>query len=175
LVEVATPSTGGSAYYALVVEGIVPAATRPFDEVKDKVTEDWEQDQRRHAQDEAASRMLAAVKGGQSLADAAAVAGVTVRQTPLVTRGQPAALQRVLFTLKKGEPTMVETADGFIVAVPAEIVEPDPKADAAGYEQVRSAVSRSMAGDLTAVFTDALRQRASPQINRKNFDQIVQP
>ena len=40
----------------------------------------------RHAQEQAAAKLLAAVKGGQSLADAATVAGVTVRRTPLVTR-----------------------------------------------------------------------------------------
>ena len=90
----------------------------------------------RHAQEQAAAKLLAAVKGGQSLADAATVAGVTVRRTPLVTRdgdveGMPPQLAQVLFGLKKGEPTMVETADGFIVAVPAEIVDADPNADKA--------------------------------------------
>jgi peptidyl-prolyl cis-trans isomerase D len=81
----------------------------------------------------------------------------------------------VLFGLKKGEATMVETADGFIVAVVAEIVEPDPKADAAGYDQVRTAITRSIAGDLTNVFGDAIRQRANPRIDQQNLNQIIQP
>src|SRR5262249_21189681 len=86
LVEVQTPSTGGSAYYAISVEDVMPPAEKPFDEVKDEVAADWTKDARRHAQEQAAAKLLAAVKGGQSLADAATVAGVTVRRTPLVTR-----------------------------------------------------------------------------------------
>ncbi len=127
LVEVQTPSTGGSAYYALSVEDISPPAVKPFDSVKEQVVTDWTNDAKRHAQEQAAAKLLTSVKGGQPLADAAAVAGVTVRRTPLVTRGGsaegiPQQLEEPLFTLKQGEPTMVETPQAFIVAVPAEIV-----------------------------------------------------
>ena len=90
-----TPSTGGSAYYALSVEDVTPPAVKPFDAVKEQVAADWTRDAQRHAQEQAAAKLLAAVKGGQSLADAAAVAGVTVRRTPLVTRGAaPRACRR---------------------------------------------------------------------------------
>jgi peptidyl-prolyl cis-trans isomerase D len=122
--------------------------------------------------------VLAAVKGGQSLADAATVAAVTVRRTPLVTRGAgaegiPQQLAQALFGLKPGEPTMVEAGDEFIVAVPAEIVEANPEADPAGYGQVREAVSRSIGGDLAAVFADALRVRAQPRINQPVLDNVI--
>jgi peptidyl-prolyl cis-trans isomerase D len=180
LVEARTSSSAGSAYYALTVEDIAPAGEKPFETVKQRVVEDWTQDQQRHTQEQAAAAMLASVKGGQSFSDAATVAGVTPHISPVVTRAQPAEgmppeLQRVLFSLKKGEPTMVETAEGFIVGVPAEIIEPDPQADAAGFEQARTAVNRSIGSDLSSVFTEALRQRANPRINQSNFDQIVQP
>ncbi|MEJ0015233.1 MAG: peptidyl-prolyl cis-trans isomerase [Acetobacteraceae bacterium] len=178
LVEVPTPSTGGSAYYAMSVEEVTPPALKPFADVKEQVTADWTQDAQRHAQDQAAAKLLAAVKGGQSLADAAAVAGVTVRRTALVTRGAPAEgipqqVQTVLFTLKPGEPTMVQTAESFIVLVPAEIVEADPKADPAGYAQVRDAVARSIGTDLGTVFAEALRARAQPRINQQVLDNVT--
>jgi peptidyl-prolyl cis-trans isomerase D len=178
LVEVQTPSTSGSAYYALSVEDVLPLAAKPFDTVKQQVADDWTRDQRRHSEEEAAAKLLAAVKGGQSLADAAAVAGVTVRRTPQVTRegtqeGMPPQLQQVLFGLKPGEPTMVETNDGFLVAVPAEIVEADPKANPAGFDQVRTVVNRSIATDLATVFADALRTRAQPRINQAALDNIT--
>ena len=178
LVEVPTPSTGGSAYYALSVEDVTPPAVKPFDTVKEQVAADWTRDVQRHAQEQAAAKLLAAVKGGQSLADAAAVAGVTVRRTPLIARGgaaegMPPQLEQALFTLKQGEPTMVETGDGFIVAVPAEIVEADPKADPAGYGQVRQAVARSIGTDLASVFADALRARAEPRINQPVLDNVT--
>ena len=178
LVEVQTKSSGGSAYYALSVEEVLPPSVKPLDAVKEQVATDWTHDTERHAQEQAAAKLLAAVKGGQSLADAAAVAGVTVRRTPLVTRaggveGMPAELVQVLFGQKPGEATMVETKDGFIVAVPAEVVATDPKSDPAGYGQVREVVARSIASDLATVFAEALRERAKPQINQSVLDTVT--
>lgn len=180
LVEVQTPSTGGSAYYALEVEDVIPPGEKPFDQVKQKVEDDWAADQQRHAAETQAAKMLTALKGGQSFADAATVAGVPVRRTPLVTRaqgaeGMPPELQRILFGLKPNEPTMVETPDAFLVALPAETVEPDPKTDPGGLEQARQAVQRSIAADLATVFTQALRQRADVSINQQNLNSVVQP
>ena len=133
-----------------------------------------------HAQEQAAAKLLAAVKGGQSLADAAAVAGVTVRRTPLVTRGgaaegMPPQLEQALFALKKGEPTMVETGDGFIVAVPAEIVEADPKADPAGYDQVRAgggALGRHRSGQPSSP-THCARAPSRASISRSSTTSLV--
>jgi len=180
LTEVPTPSSGGSSYYALSIEDVIPPAEKPFDDVKQQVTDDWTRDARNHAANEAAARLLSAVKGGRSFAEAAAAAGVTVRRSPLVTAGTPAEsiptqLQRVLFGLKPGEPAMVETPDGFIVAVLAETIQPDPKADPVGYDRVRTAVLRSVANDYTAIFADALRARANPRLNEQVFTSIVQP
>jgi peptidyl-prolyl cis-trans isomerase D len=147
--------------------------------VKDKVAEDWKQDQRRRVEDKAATAMMVAVQGGKSFSDAATVAGVTPKLSPLVTRDDisevPPELQRVMFGLKKGEATMVETPDSFVVAQLVEIKQPDPAADKARYEQVRAAVNQSLANDMEAVFVDAVRQRANPQVNRKTFESVVQP
>jgi len=97
-----------------------------------------------------------------------------------VTRMQPdpalpRPVQQVLFGLKQGEPTMVETPEGFVVATPVEIIAPDPAADPARYQQIRAAESRTLSDDMSAAFTEALRLRANPSINQANFDQIVQP
>jgi peptidyl-prolyl cis-trans isomerase D len=180
LTEVQTPSAGGSAYYALSVEDIIPPAVKPFDEVKQQVTDDWTADQQRHAAEEKAAKLLTAIKGGRSLADAAAVAGVPVSHTAAVTRGAasqdiPGELANVLFGLKPGEPAMVATPTTFIVAVPAQIDTPNASADPGGYDQLRNAVSRSIGGDIASIFAEALRERANPRINQENFNSIVQP
>ena len=179
LTEVPTPGTGGSAYYALSLESVIPPGEKPFDAVKDKVAEDWKQDQRRRAQEKAATAMMTAVQGGRSFSDAATVAGVTPALSPLVTRGQgnpaiPADLQRIMFGLKKGEATMVETPEGFMVAQLTEIVKPDAGADKTGYDEARTAVTRSLGSDVETVFIDAVRQRARPQFNKQAFDSVVQ-
>jgi peptidyl-prolyl cis-trans isomerase D len=180
LTEVQTPSTGGSAYYALTLEGTIPPGEKPFDAVRDRVAEDWKQDQRRRFQDQAATAMMTAVHDGKSFSDAATVAGVIPKLSPLVTRNQgspdvPPDLQRVMFGLKQGEATMVETPEGFVVGQLAEVVKPDAATDKAGYDQARAAINKSIGNDLATVFVDALRRRAKPQTNQQAFDSVVQP
>ncbi len=180
LTEVPTPSNGASAYYALVVESVIPPGMKPFDTVKDTALADWKDDQKRRAENVAATAMMTAVQGGRSFSDAATVAGVQPHLSPLLNRSAtdptvPGTLLRVMFSLKPHEATMVETPDGFIVAQLAEVVKPDPSADKAGYEQARIAVARSIGGDVGTVFAEALRQRANPTINQRNFDNVVQP
>jgi peptidyl-prolyl cis-trans isomerase D len=178
LTEVQTPSNGASAYYALVVESVTPPGTKPYDAVKDQVLADWTDDQKRRAENVAATAMMVAVQGGKSFSDAATVAGVTPHLSPLLTRSStdpsmPASLLHVLFGLKLHDTTMVETADGFFVAQLVEIQDPDPAADSAGYDRAKEAVTRSIGADIGTLYAQALRQQAKPQINQANFDNIV--
>jgi len=181
LTEVATPSVGGSAYYALTVDDILPPAHEPYDAVKDRVLESWTHDAIRREANEAASKFLAAIQGGQSLADAATVAGVQVTRTGLTGRsapaeGVPAELIQPLFALKApGEATMIETNDGFLVASLAEVQLPDPAADPAGFGQLKDALTKSVGDDLELTFALALRDRGKPEVNRALLDSIVQP
>jgi peptidyl-prolyl cis-trans isomerase D len=180
LTEVPTPSTGGSAYYALTVESVIAPGEKPFDEVRQQVADDWTADQRRRVQDRAATAMMTAVQGGQSFSDAATVAGVTPKLSPLVTRNEassevPPEVQRVMFGLKPKEVTMVELPEGFAVAQLVEVVKPDAGADKAGFDRTRSAVGRSISSDLASVFVDAVRKRDKPQVNQPGFDSVVQP
>jgi len=180
LTEVQTPSTGGSAYYALTVESVIPPGQKPFGEVKDQAADDWKQDQRRRFQDQAATAMMTAVQGGKPFSDAATVAGVVPKLSPRVTRNEgnpevPPELQRVLFGMKKGEVTMVETPEGFVVGELTEVVKPDAALDKAGYDQTRAAITKSISNDVASVFVDAVRLRANPQTNQQAFDSVVQP
>jgi len=169
---------GASAYFALTVESISPPSEKPFDEVKAEVGSDWTEAARQRETEKSAAALLTAVKGGQSLADAATVAGVTARQSPLVSReaqeqGMPAALQHVLFGLRPKEPAMVQTPEGFVVAVPDKIEQPDPKDDPAAYNNITTALDRSIGTDLVTTFNQALRVRANPRVNQSVFDSFV--
>jgi len=88
--------------------------------------------------------------------------------------GVPDQLVEPLFNLKTGEATMVETADGFVVAVLLGAQEPDPKADPIGYGEVRDALTKSIADDVQSVLTVALRDRAAPKVNATAIDTISQ-
>ena len=180
LTEVPTPSIGGSSYYALEVEDITPAARKPFETVRQQVLQDWTHDAVRKEQETAAAKMLTVVKAGSSLADAAREAGLSVHETPLTTRGAPAPgfpaeLVKPLFATKQGEPTMVETPTGFIVAVPAATEEPDPKSDEAGFRRVRDALAGSISSDIELSLVRGLTDRVRPQINPTMLDTIARP
>ena len=171
------PAQGSAqAYFAVVVEDIDPPTPRPQAEVTTQVRADWEHDAIRHVQEEAAAKLLAAVKGGQTLEHAAA--GLQIRHLPPVGRtapveGVPAQLVVPLFTLKTGEPTMVETADGFVVAVLRDLQTPDPAADPIGFGQVREALARAIGNDMESVFATSARDRAKPHVNQQALEQLL--
>jgi peptidyl-prolyl cis-trans isomerase D len=167
-------------YFAVTVEDTSPAARAPFDSVKDAVLASWRRDAVRHAQNAAATKLMTAVQDGQSLADAATVAGVTIRPTPPISRdappaGVPQELLGPLFAMKPGEITMVETPDGFLVARLAAISDPDPKADPAGLADTQAELTRTTANDIQTAFTAALRVRAQPRVNQRAVEALAQP
>jgi peptidyl-prolyl cis-trans isomerase D len=180
LVQAPNAADGSQSFYAVTVLEITPPAPRPFADVAAQVRTDWTADQIRHEQETVAARLLADVKGGATLADAAAKAGLTMRHLPPTGRAAPAEgfpppLLNPLFALKKGEPTMVETPDGFLVAVLTEIQEPDPKADPVGFAQVRDALARASGEDIQNVFAAAVRDRSNPHINAAAIASLVGP
>jgi peptidyl-prolyl cis-trans isomerase D len=171
---------GPTSYYAVTVDSITPPEREALDQVHDRVREDWIRNATHHETETVAAGILAAVKGGQSLADAAIVAGVPVRRLPATGRqsppqGVPPQLVQPLFGMKVGEATMVETADGFVVAVLAEIQSPDAKTDPIGFGQVRLALERSIGDDVETTYVNALRARANPRVNTQLLQSIVQP
>ena len=179
LVTVPVGKSGAEDYYALNVLAVTPPAKKPYDVVADAVRADWTADARRHVQDGVAAGILEAVKGGRSIDDAAKAKGLTVLRTALTGRtgpapGVPPSLVAPLFTLRKGEPTMVETPDSFVVAVAAEIDDPNPKSDPAGYAQMQSALTQAFGRDIVVALETAIRNRRPAEVNDKLLDQIVQ-
>ena len=166
-------------FFALQVESITPPRPKPYAEVADQVLADWRANQVRHVQDAAAAKVLTAVQHGQSLTDAATVAGLHVARTPAIGRGQPPAgvsaeLARILFGLKQGEATMVEGPDGFTVAVLDGITSPDPASDPPALRQMRDQLSRATGDDAEAIYAAALRDRDRPRVNAQAVDAVLQ-
>jgi peptidyl-prolyl cis-trans isomerase D len=166
-------------YYALQVDDVIEPRLKPFAEVEQEVRDEYERDARRHEQNEAAAKLLTAAQAGGSLDDAATIAGLRVEKTPPIgrsapTEGVPSELTQPLFSLKKGETTMVETPEGFVVARLAEINDPDPSADPAGAAQMREALARALQQDVEVVFASTLRERAQPRVNRTLLDSVTE-
>ncbi len=168
-----------SSYFALVVEDQTPPQVKPFDAVQDQVRENLLHDARRRSQEVVAARLLAAVKAGGSLDDAAVVADVRVERTPPLgrsspTEGVPSQIIQPLFALAPNDATMLEDADGFLVVKLAAIESPDPAADPAGAGQIRTALNQAIGGDIQATYAAALRDRARPTVNQRMLEQLSQ-
>jgi peptidyl-prolyl cis-trans isomerase D len=177
LIDVPLEQGAGDAYFALTVDSITPPAVKPLSAVAEAVRADWTHDAIRHTQEEKAAAILTALKDGKKMEDAAA--GLTVRQLPPVGRsaatpGVADQLVGPLFSLKIGEPTMVETPDGFVVALLVSVQDPDPKGDPTGYGQLRDGLTKALGDDVQTVLTTALRERANPKVNPAALDTIAQ-
>ena len=180
LIEAPRSADTAQIFYALSVEEITPPAPRPQAEVADRIAADFIQDAIRHTQEVAAAALLAEVKAGKLLRDAAVLANFTSSLLPAVGRatpveGVPPQLIAPLFSLKPGEPTMVEVETGFVVAVLSEVVAANPDTDAVGFGRMRDTLASSMADDLQAQFIAGVRERGQPRINRAIADRLVQP
>ncbi len=86
----------------------------------------------------------------------------------------PTQLIEPLFSLKLGEPTMIETSDGFTVATLADIQEADPNANPIGYGQVRDGLAKAIGDDVQSVLSVALRTRENPKVSPQAVDMVLQ-
>ena len=168
-----------TSYYALSVEEQTPPVVKPFETVREKVLEDFEQDARRRAQELVAARLLAAVRAGGSLDDSATVAGLRVERTPPIGRtgapqGVPPELVQPLFALKANEATMVSTPLGYLVARLDAIQTPDLAADPDSANQLRQALTQQMAQDMEVLYANAMRDKAKPRVNGALLESLVQ-
>jgi peptidyl-prolyl cis-trans isomerase D len=165
-------------YFAVSVTKEMPAAVRPFAQVSAQVGKAWIAEQTERTQEAAAAGLLAAVKSGKTLDEAANAAGLSIEMSPPISRIDqspvvPANLVPILFSMKKGHATMVQTPDGFVVAVLTSITPPDPTADQAVVQRIAAALSRNMKNDVVDSFANALRVRDHVTVNQKMLAQVT--
>jgi peptidyl-prolyl cis-trans isomerase D len=166
-------------WYAVAVQDIVKPAVEPFAGIRAKVLADWQAEQVRHATDAEAAKLLALVNSGQPIATAAWGTGHQVVRTPPLsrnkpTRGVPPELTQIIFSLKKGSATMLESSEGFMVAALADINKPDPKSDPGALADVRKGLTQALADDILVSYGTAVRDAEHPGINAKVFKQMTQ-
>ena len=167
-------------YFAITVDTVTPPALQPYDSVRQKVAAAWIQDAMSREAEVKAAQLLHAVNSGQSLDAAASAAGYSVSALPPITRsGTPPAgvssqFVQILFSLRKGEATMQQTADGFTVAALTAITRPSPGDDPADTAAVAQAMTKSLEDDTVASFITGLQARDNIRVDNKMFSQIYQ-
>jgi peptidyl-prolyl cis-trans isomerase D len=169
----------GDAFVAIEIRGVLPPALRPFETVETAVRIAFIADARRREAEERAAALLAAIRGGKTVAEAAAEAGLSVEHVGPFSRDPglagtlPPELLAPLFEAKQGDATMVETRDGFAVARLTGIVPFDTTSDAAALGRVRSEIEQSMQDELEQQFSAALRARSNVRVNTQMLDQVT--
>lgn len=164
-------------YYAVSVQKLIPPALKPYDKVATAVLSDWTGNQVKRQEEIAAASLISAVKSGKTFAQAANAAGQPITTSPPMTRAKPAAgvpakLLPIIFTLKPGEPTMVETESEFVVGVVKSITEPKPGSNPAIQARIQTSLDNAMQTDILQTYATALRSRYHVKINAAKLHQI---
>lgn len=169
----------GDAFVAIEIRNVTPPALRPFESVEAEVRAGFLAEARRRAAEEKAAGLLAAIRGGRPMQDAAAEAGLAVQRigpfgrAPAAAGQLPPELLAPLFEARPQEPTMAETRTGFAVARVVEVVRFDAAADPLGLGRMRSEIEQAMQEELEQQFAVALRGRADVRINRSLLEQVT--
>ncbi len=161
--------------FALQLDGIDPAAPRPFEEVREKVTADWQADQLRLALAELAGADLAQLQNGATLEG---LGRVTTRYEDFARDGfvadAPAEVGKQAFEMTAGDSRVIE-ADGrvFLVTLgavtPADLTDPEVGTRRA---QIGASLDQSMARDVFELFTRAAQAQTGVRINQAAVDAV---
>jgi peptidyl-prolyl cis-trans isomerase D len=167
-------------FFALRVDGVTPAATRPLEEVRDQVVALWKDLEQDRLTRERAEALAKRIEDGESLAAVAESEGLTVTATEPVTRQQTESaglpsreLSAKLFEIAKGEVTTAPAGNGYVVARLTEIQPADVAAGAEAVDGLQDSLARSLQSDLLAGFIETLRERMGVSINERVVEETT--
>lgn len=168
----------GDADVIVSVTRIIPASVRPFEEVRDNLARVWVARERSRRLREIGERVVAAVEGGQTLAEAARANSmrIAVASRPFTRRdaaeGIPAqGLAAQIFASNEGAVVSDVRADGaaVLVAVVERINRVDPAADPLTVEANRAALEES----ITVSFGESLQAEITARARPRRNDDLI--
>ncbi|GAB5469096.1 MAG: peptidylprolyl isomerase [Rhodospirillales bacterium] len=151
-------------FYAFRVDGITPAADRPFAEVEGRVEAAWRAAEAERLVLAEAEALAARIDSGEAtLSEVAQGLGQPVIGAPPLKRSEtPAQLRampdlvRAVFRAETGKAIVAPVANGAALAVVTAIEAASPAADEEGYTTLQSALDRDMREDLLSAFVASL-------------------
>ena len=165
--------TDEGGYFILRVDGVIPPAPRPLEEIRNQVIADWTADQRDGQLLERAASLVARLEEGQTLQRVAETEGLEVRTTQPMTRDETDPgitpsdrLPGQLFRLEVGQPTIANGPNGQIVAVLTEVVEAEVAA-------LRSQLQGALAGDVLNLYATSLEREYGVSVNQAVIDRVL--
>jgi peptidyl-prolyl cis-trans isomerase D len=163
--------------FVIRLDTVTSPRLRPLAAVKAQAITAWQADARRRKIAAEVKALLAAVKGGTPLAQAATQKGLTATTSPPLSRsagqdaGVPPRLVAELFAAKPGAAVTIEDASGAYVAQ-VQKIETSKGPKPADTKALSAAATQSLRADIAAEFTASLRRRDPVEIHHKTLDQL---
>ncbi len=159
---------------------MIPARLRPLDEIREAVEQAFERDARRRFQEGRAAALLAAVRAGKPLDEAAREADAQPEELGPLPRqpggGNPLPRDLLGPAFELAAPrgaTMVQRPGSFAVVQLVSVTPADLAGQGQALADVRRNSAQAVAEDLETQFVAALRARADVRINPRLVDQIA--
>jgi peptidyl-prolyl cis-trans isomerase D len=175
--------TRAGSYFFVRVDNVVPSQKRPLASVRDEVVSLWVAERRADAARKAADALVASIRAGKSLDDAAASIGATVETTQDLRRDGRAdgpaqadtgPLASRLFQLKPGEAGLASATDGYHVVVLTDVLPADPATAQPAFERLGAGLEQSIATEISQQYLQALRERLKVVIDKDAVDKLYQ-
>jgi peptidyl-prolyl cis-trans isomerase D len=161
------------------VLGVVPSQVKPFDQVKDQVTQDWRADEVRTKVAKYAQDLVTSLNGGKTLEDIAKDLNVEVLTSDLLKRDGmtvyvlPAAVAQAFTLPEKGFGSAASgEAEGRIIFQVDKVTPPAPL-DAASTDRLKQQLGLLISEDSISGYFSALEQRYGVKINQPALAKLI--
>ena len=169
---------GGYLYYS--VSAITPSRDRTLAEVKDKVAQDWRNDQIAKKLKAKSEEMVSKLKGGATLADLASANGLPVQKANALQRGKadafvPAPLIQAAFATAKDAPGSVEgnkPTERYVFKVTG-VSEPKLDEKSAEGKAIATTLQNSYTDDISSEYLAHLESTLGVDINQSAVNQVI--
>lgn len=168
--------TDDGGYFAVRVDGIIPPAAHPFEQVRDRILQRWQDRELEALAFEAADDLAERLREGESLEALAAAEGLEVQRTPPLGRNasQPSpSFVEQLFEADPEEVFVTAGGEGALVAVLREVDTPDPASAPEQVAEAREQAAAAQRQDMELLFRQALERRHQVQINQARIDDVL--
>jgi peptidyl-prolyl cis-trans isomerase D len=167
-------------YVWFEVSGITPERDRTLDEVKDQVEMRWREDEIANRLRTKAATFLDKVKGGTSLADAAAADNLKVETRAEIKRSSTTpplterSLDAIFRTAKDayGSAQAEQPGEQLVFRVTA-VVEPTTDLASEDSKRLRGALNNAMVGDVQNEYIQLLEREIGVTINERALQQVL--
>ncbi|WP_375257545.1 SurA N-terminal domain-containing protein [Citreimonas sp.] len=168
-------SLGDGGLFALRLDGIREAAPLPFDEVRDRVDEDWRAVQRQDALVERAEALAERIEAGESFVEV----GLEPQERDGLGRGAqvqglPAGVVETVFEMDEGAVRAIAAGDGAVVVQLDAITAADAESDIASTfaQQVEDQAASTVSEDLFRALAEDIQARAGVEIDQQALNAV---